>query len=111
MSDPSALAVAWRVGVTVLVIVMPTLLFFQLLRFLEWLRDDDLIAQVVERHDLEAGETDGALAAVAADSPGASSAHGSDREGANDPFLRCDACGRRNAREAVYCSGCLCQLK
>jgi hypothetical protein len=111
VSDPSALAVAWRVGVTVLVVVMPTLLFFQLLRFLEWLRDDDLIGQVVERHDLETGETDGALATVAADSPGASSAHGSDPDGAEDSLVRCDSCGRRNAREAAYCSGCLCQLE
>jgi hypothetical protein len=111
MSDPSALAVAWRVGVTVFVIVTPTLLFFQLLRFLVWLRDDDLITQVVERHDLETGETDGALATVAADSPGASSAHGSDPERAEDSLLRCDACGRPNAREAVYCSGCLCRLE
>jgi len=119
MADPGTLEVAWRVGVAVFVIVMPTLLFFQLLRFLEWLRDDDLIAQVVEQHDLETGDTDDLLAEMATDSPrrrGASQSGSAaedadaDANAAGGALVRCDSCGRRNPKETTYCSSCLVRL-
>ena len=118
MADLGTLGVAWRVGVTVFVILMPTLMFFQLLRFLEWLRDDDLIAQVVEQHDLETGDTDDLLAEMATDSPrrrgasqSGSAAEDADADGGGGVLVRCDSCGRRNAKEATYCSGCLTRLE
>ncbi len=114
MADLGALAIAWRVGVAVFVIVMPTIMFFQLLRFLEWLRDDDLIAQVVERHDIETDDTGDVLATMATDSHQSVPSRGTDSstEGTDDdPLHRCEACGHRNARAATYCSGCLGRLE
>jgi hypothetical protein len=114
MADLGTLGVAWRVGVTVFVILMPTLMFFQLLRFLEWLRDDDLIARLGERHDLETDDADDLLAAMATDSPrrrGAGRPDSVGEEAAGNALARCDSCGQRNATEATYCSGCLTRLE
>jgi len=112
MADPGTLAVAWRLGVAVFVIVMPTVMFFQLLRFLEWLRDDELIARMGEHHDFGTDGRENHLATIAAQSRSVRARTASSSGAAVDqPLLRCDACGTRNAREATYCSGCLEQLE
>ncbi len=108
MADLGPLAVAWRLGVAVFVIVMPTVMFFQLLRFLEWLRDDELIARMDEHHDLGTDDGDSHLATVATQSRSARAHTASSSESAGgQPLTRCDSCGTRNVPEATYCSGCL----
>jgi hypothetical protein len=108
MTDPGPLAIAWRLGVAVFVIVMPTVMFFQLLRFLEWLRDDELIARVDEHNEFGTDDREGHLATVAAQSrPARAHTPGSTSSPDDRPLRRCDSCGTHNVPEATYCSGCL----
>jgi len=112
MADPGTLAVVWRVGVAVFVIVMPTVMFFQLLRFLEWLRDDELIGRLGEHHDLGTDGRDDHLTTMAAESGSVRAHTASSSESTGDrPLFQCDSCGTRNVPEATYCSGCLCELE
>jgi hypothetical protein len=110
MAELGALAIAWRVGVTVFVIVMPTLMFFQLLRFLEWLRDDELIARMAERHDFETDSAGDHLATLTESSPRRSVGSRLSSPRSDDDLRRCVACGTHNVPEATYCSGCLEEL-
>jgi len=112
MVDLGPLAIAWRLGVAVFVIVMPTVMFFQLLRFLEWLRDDELIGRIGDYHDLGSDKHDDHLATVAAQSRTARAHTPTSSEPTGDrPLTRCDSCGTRNVAEATYCSGCLGELE
>ncbi len=111
MAELGTLAVVWRVAVAVFVIVMPTVMFFQLLRFLEWLRDDDLIVRLGEHHDLDVDERDDHLATMAAESGSVRPHTASSSESTGDILRRCDSCGTRNVAEATYCSGCLDELE
>jgi len=112
MADLGVLEIAWRVGVAVFVIVMPTVMFFQLMRFLEWLRDDELIARMAQHHDFETESGGDHLSALTTDSPrrqGGSSRASSSQS--DDELRQCGACGTHNVSEAIYCRGCLTRLE
>lgn len=109
MVDLSTLAIVWRVGVAVFVIIAPTFLFLQFMRFLEWIRDDDLIARLVEQHELETTDTNDMLAALAA-GPSPEAGGPSATSGGGDALVRCGNCGQRNPKEGTYCAGCLNKL-
>jgi hypothetical protein len=113
VADTSTLTIVWRVGVVVFVVLAPTFMYLQLLRLLEWMRDDDLIARVVEQHDLETTDTDGHLAAMATDSRQLYFSGGADDSDDTDDGLlvRCPSCGQRNPTGVTYCAGCLGRLE
>lgn len=110
MTDTTTLALAWRVSVAVFVILAPTFLFLQFMRLLEWMRDDDLIAQLVEQHDLVTTDTDRMLAALSTGpSPEARESIAMESDDGT-ALTRCENCGQRNARASTYCAGCLSEI-
>ena len=90
-------ALAWRLAVTVVSIVVPTLAFVGLIHVLERLRDDDLVNRLL--HDEEVGieDTDDVLAVLA---------EGLDIDADADAIVRCPDCGAHNRAAAARCERC-----
>jgi len=105
--EPSTLTILWRLAVTAVVIVGPTLLFLGLLRGLEILRDDELINRIADAEHLRVDDTDDLLRILAEDTVIDSDADPTLDRLANASTTRCQHCGTPNKSTATYCRDCL----
>ncbi|MFA9503421.1 zinc ribbon domain-containing protein [Natrinema sp. H-ect1] len=99
MDDPGPYELAGRLAVAAAVTIAPTLCFLGLLRGLERLRDDDLIAEWARRHGAkrDVRTEDEVLTALAGEM-------GVDTEGGSS--VRCPVCGTANRPGVTFCRGC-----
>lgn len=90
MVEARALELAFRLGLTAVAVVGPTLLYFGLLRFLRWLQDDELVETLARREVVE--PPDPSPVDVLAQSTGGT---------------ECRNCGAVNVRGTTVCRECL----
>lgn len=112
MSELGPLAVAWRLAVTLFVVVTPTLLFLGLLRGLERLRDDRVIEGYVDSGDLDVDDTDELIEALTEGTPVHADTVTEERETSPShppagPTVRCPHCDAVNREDVTYCQQCL----
>ncbi|PSP83341.1 zinc ribbon domain-containing protein [Halobacteriales archaeon QS_1_68_17] len=96
---------AFRVLLTAVMIVLPTLLFLGLWRGLTYLRDDDLAEQVVEGRVSSPTGADSYVSVSAADF-----VPGGDGEAGDVDTVACPTCGTPNLRGMTFCRECLDKL-
>lgn len=94
MADPSAAELAFRLVVTGVLIVAPTLLFLGFWRFLVWLRDDALIDRLADRGVLEEARHPSAADVLATATV------------SETGVRRCPDCDARNLPTADRCREC-----
>jgi hypothetical protein len=94
MAEGRAVELAFRLGMTAVAVVGPTLLYFGLLRFLRWLQDDDLVETLARRGVAE--PPDPSPVDVLARSTGGT---------------ECRHCGTVNVRGTTVCRECLSPLE
>ena len=93
--------IAFRLLVATFCIVAPSLLFIGLVRGLDRLRDDALVARVTERMDDQPSSAPGPAAVLT----------GGAVDGVSETeFSTCPSCGLSNPGFAGYCANCLASL-
>jgi hypothetical protein len=92
---------AFRLAVGLFCIVMPSVLFVALNRFLMRLRDDDLVNRALDR----VGEQSGGRQSPAAVLTGGMLE--SDGRSPVEQTVRCGSCGAPNPQFSSYCGSCL----
>lgn len=100
MSEVAQLELAFRLLVAGISILGPTVLFLGLWRFLEWLRDDELVEHLAARGVLDHPEVEVTTEEVLETVAGSGSAP-----------RRCARCGARNAAGASDCRNCSASLE
>lgn len=114
---------AYRLLVYFVAMIGPTLLFLGLMRLLEWLRDDALLARIAESDDaspevsLAASRAiekrDGAarIAARTAAEPARTGAIRTDGGRPDSESIVCSTCGETNQTGATFCRECVGKLR
>jgi len=92
MTEVTDLELAYRIGVTAVGVVGPTLLYLGLWRLLMWLKDDELIEGLVEQGALD-DPRPAAVDVLPTTSTGVSG-------------QRCSNCGTTNVPAAPVCRSC-----
>ncbi|QSG03463.1 DUF7577 domain-containing protein [Natranaeroarchaeum sulfidigenes] len=108
--EPSTLTLLWRLAVTAVVIVGPTLLFLGLIRGLELLRDDELINKITDAEHLRVDDTDDLLRILSKDTVIDSDVEPNLERLMDASAPRCQHCGAPNQSTATYCHDCLEQI-